>query len=69
MVTVLMANTEIEVQKLLGRTMKVSKKNELTITCKKAVCVVISKRDRPRHKLQSEDIKIKQVKKTNCEVL
>lgn len=53
-----MANAEIE-----GKTIKENKKNELTITCKKAVCLVISQRDIPRHKLQIIDIKIKQVKK------
>ena len=59
----LIADTEEKLKKLLDKAVKGSKGKGLTIHCKKAECMVVSRKDSPKCDLKIGDIKIKQVKK------
>ena len=63
--TVLLAESEKDLQRLLDIVIEQSKKKGLSINCKKAKCMVFCKRERPRCRLKMCEIEIKQVGKFN----
>ena len=63
--TVLMAESENDLQRLLDIVVEQSKKKGLYINCKKTECMVVCKRERPRCRLKIGEFEIKQVGKYN----
>lgn len=61
--TVLLAETERELQDFLHRAVKEGQKKGLMINCKKTKSIVISKRKNPSVSLRIEDVKIEMVQK------
>ena len=63
--TVLIAQSEEKLQRLLDKVVEESKKKGLTINCKKTECMVISKQKDLTCQLKINDVTIKQVKSFN----
>ena len=63
--TVLVADSQDDLQMLLDRVVDESRKRGLTINCKKTECLVVSKRESPKCSLKIGDVIIKQVAKFN----